>query len=206
MTNNNIFFLALLFFALTGCSTLPQQQNIQTEQPRSIAQRIEQASSFNQWKINGKIAFISPEKRESATLFWQVDQVKQQQALNLTTFLGINVLSLSSNEGLYRVEVDGEEYHSDDLEQLIYQLTGLTLPTEAMQYWLKGLAWSAQDHITYDKTSLLPSQLLSYYHQLPWQVSYADYQYYAGLALAKKITIKQGQLTIKIAINQWQTI
>lgn len=196
--------LLCTLFLLYGCAS---NKNIERTQPveyQSKAERNKKVNKIQQWQVKGKIAFIEQNKRESASMFWQNDQIKQTQSLKLTTYLGINVLSLTSDKDHHEVEIDGENYQSDNLEQLIYSLTGLNFPTKALQYWLKGLSYSDKDHITYDEKSNLPLTLISFYQGSAWQINYKKYQQVNNVYLAHQFSIKQNDLTIKIIINQWK--
>lgn len=196
--------LLCILFLLYGCAS---NKNIEQSQPveyQSKEVRLNKLKKIQQWQINGKIAFIQKNKRESASLFWQYDQNKEKQTLKLTTYLGINVLSLNSDKGIHEVEIDGKNYQHENLDQLIYSLTGLILPTKALHYWLKGVMYSANDKITYDKKSGLPISLISYYQGHAWQINYKKYQRVDEVNLAHQFTIKQNNLTIKIILNQWK--
>jgi outer membrane lipoprotein LolB len=188
---------------LSGCVSKTAINLPQLNELLNKEQRINQLEKLSQWKITGKIAFIQGKKRESASLHWQINEKKKSQTLNLTTFLGINVLSLTSLNNVHQVKVDGEKHNSKNLEQLIYSLTGLTLPTKAMNLWLKGLAYSENDSIIYHPQTHLPQQLISRYNQKTWQVSYTKYRQFGLYQLPTKLTIKQDNLVIKISINQW---
>jgi len=195
-----LWLITLLFM---GCAT---QKNIEQSPTNNVypkEQRVKQLKELMQWQINGKLGFIQKNKRQSATLFWQYDQSSQTQTLKLNTFLGINVLALDSKSNLHTVTVDGQTYQSDDLDHLIYSLTELTLPTKAMHSWLKGIEFLPSDRISYDEHSQLPTTLVSHYNGQEWRISYSDYQQVNAHQLAKKITLKQNDLTIKIMINQW---
>lgn len=202
-----LFFLTnISLLLLSGC--VSRQPVEQSQYPPTAQQRIEQLQQLSQWQIRGKIAFIQQqidqqEQRESANIVWRVDEHKQNQSLNLTSYLGINVLSLSSSNGQHVLKVDGEEYNSDNLTQLIYALTGLTLPTEALTFWLKGIAYQPSDQISYNAQNHLPSSMQSYYQNTYWHISYDNYQFFKQLPMATKLTIKKDQLTIKIAIKHW---
>ena len=196
---------------LSGCATKPTIAEADKIQSLSTEQRTAQLQQNKHWKIQGKIAFIqqshkgknAQEKRESASISWQVDDEQENQTLNLTSYLGINVLHLSSKQGQHLIKVDGEEYTSDNLPQLIYRLTGLTLPTEALSFWLKGLAFQSADKITFNTTTQLPLSLTSFYHNTQWQISYDNYRTFQHLPMATKFTIKKDNLIIKIAIKKW---
>lgn len=127
---------------MTGCVNQHaiKQPNVLT----NTDSREQTLKTLSQWRIAGKIAFIQTDKRESANLHWSVDQEAQQQSLRMTTYLGINVLSLEQENELTTIEVDGESYQGDDLELLVWRLTGFTLPTKAIQYWIKGIPFYLQ--------------------------------------------------------------
>lgn len=196
--------LLTILFLLYGCAS---NKNIEQSQPieyQSKEARINKVKKIQQWQINGKIAFIQQNERESASLFWLYDQSNEKQTLKLTTYLGINVLSLNSEKDIHAVEIDGENYQHENLDQLIYSLTGLMLPTKALPYWLKGLAFSDNDLVVYNENSGLPSKLTSFYQGNEWQINYKKYQRVDEVNLAHQFTIKQNNLTIKIVLNQWK--
>ena len=157
-------FLSLV---LSGCSTLPDKTDkAHKNSPNtnlSTQERIQQLKSITQWEVKSKIAFIEKDKRNSFTLFWQVDEQSKQQKLNLTSYLGINVLKLRSNESTHELTVDGNTYNSNDLPSLIYNLTGMTLPVDALNLWLKGLPYQPSDIISYHQETRLPSTLANTY-------------------------------------------
>ncbi len=186
---------------MTGCVNQHaiKQPNVLT----NTDSREQTLKTLSQWRIAGKIAFIQTDKRESANLHWSVDQEAQQQSLRMTTYLGINVLSLEQENELTTIEVDGESYQGDDLELLVWRLTGFTLPTKAIQYWIKGIPFLPSDSIETNEQNL-PVILSSEYDNQAWTVRYQQYKTIKGHQLATKMTIKQDQLTIKLAINRWE--
>lgn len=198
----SLLIFALFTLVLSGCSTIPNKdsQVLITQTPQ---QRITQLQQLQQWKIKGKIAFIEKKSRNSATLSWQVDENENSQKLNLTTYLGINVLQLNSNANSHKIQVDGKTYHGRDLETLIYSITGLTLPTKALTFWLKGIPYQENDKISYQETTQLPLTLSSYYNNELWQVSYSNYQQISSYSLATKFSIRKDDLLIKIVVNDW---
>jgi len=201
-------FIVMLFaipFILMGCVS---KQPLAELPVKTAEQRIQALEKINQWRIKGKIAFIQKipnkqDKRERATIAWQVNNHTNSQALNLTSYLGINVLTLTSDNGKHRIKFDGKEHQSDNLTQLLYSLTGLTLPTDALSYWLKGLPYQENDTIIYDENNGQPLLLTSFYHNASWQITYDNYQAFDGLPMATTFTIKKESLTLKIAVKQW---
>lgn len=197
-----IFCLSTLII-LGGCSSKPSAPTVIKSQYETPEQRIIELSQLNRWTVTGKLAFIQPKKRQSAALFWHYDQKHKKQELKLTTFLGFNILSLASKNNVHTVKLDGKTYQHQDLDYLIYSLTNISIPAKALKLWIKGLAFTANDQVIYDKVTHLPKSLTSNYSGTSWTITYGDYQNYNGYQLANNITVKKDALTIKIKINKW---
>jgi len=191
---------SIIFIMLSSCAS---KQSSKLVNSQSIYQRTLQLQQLQYWKVNGKIAFIQDKKRESANLVWQVDVKNNNQKLNLNSYLGINVLHLESNNDQHVVEVDGKKYHSNDLDELIYSLTGMVLPTKALNFWLKGLPYLKGDVVLINKKSQLPEHLTSKYSNKIWEIDYTNYKVFNNIHLPTKLTIKTNNLTIKINVRNW---
>ncbi|WP_114324711.1 lipoprotein insertase outer membrane protein LolB [Candidatus Colwellia aromaticivorans] len=204
-----LFFLLTLSSAiLSGCTTKPSNDSPTVIIQQSVVQRTTQLTKINQWYLRGKIAFIEQQKdqtskRESATIAWRVNENNQTQELNLTSYLGINVLHLASEHNNHLIKVDGKEYRANNLPQLVHSLTGLTLPTKALTFWLKGLPYQASDQVKFSPKTQLPVSLTSLFDNIQWQVDYNKYQVFDGVQMATQFTIKKDGLLIKIAIKKW---
>lgn len=204
-----LFFLFALSSAiLSGCATKPTNEPPIIQVQHNAAQRAELLTQIKQWSLRGKIAFIEQRKdqtskRESANIAWQVNENNQTQALNLTSYLGINVLHLSSEKNNHLIKVNGKEYKGNNLAYLVYSLTGLTLPTKALNHWLKGLPYQPSDQIELSPTNQLPINLTSHFDNVQWQIGYGKYQLFDGVQMATNFTIKKDDLLIKIAIKKW---
>jgi outer membrane lipoprotein LolB len=201
LIKSTITIIFLCTFLLSGCSSTSKETQVLIKQDPQ--QRISQLQQLQHWKLQGKIAFLEKGKRNSATLTWQVDELNKTQQLNLTSYLGINILQLVSSNGVHEIKLEGKTYQGLDLESLIYSLTGFTLPAQALSFWLKGIPYLESDAITYQEDTLLPQRLTSYYNNQLWQVDYGKYQQNDNFSLATKFSIKKDTLLIKIAINDW---
>jgi outer membrane lipoprotein LolB len=199
-----IALLILSCIVLSGC-TSTKQNRADSFTTQNTIKRAEQLKQISRWQVIGKIAFFEENKRNSASLNWLVDEEDNSQVLNLTSYLGINVLQLTSQQGTHHLKFDGKDYQGNDLTALIYSLTGLTLPTNALSYWLKGLAFQPSDHINYGPSNL-PLTLTSFYNNKQWQISYSSYEQVKHYILPTKLTVKKDNLLIKIAISHWQHV
>ncbi|MDX2368022.1 MAG: lipoprotein insertase outer membrane protein LolB [Colwellia sp.] len=203
-----LFLLTLSSAILSGCATKPTNDSSTLIIQQSAVQRAEQLTQINQWRLRGKIAFIEQlkdqtSKRESATIAWQVNENNQTQELNLTSYLGINVLHLASKDNNHLIKVNGKEYRANDLSRLVYSLTGLTLPTKALTFWLKGLPYQLSDQVKLSPKTQLPVSLTSSFDDVQWQIGYSKYKVFDGVQMATKFTIKKDGLLIKVAIKTW---
>jgi len=198
-----ITLLSFTLMFLSGCSSLVKNNHQKITEHQNIIERTKKLSTLSDWKINGKMGIISPKERHSLTINWYFQGTKKRQALNLTNVLGMQMFNLESVNGMHVVEVDGERYQSPDLNELLSSLTGLTLPTQAMTFWLKGLPYLANDEIIYHQETQLPQSLTSYYDERKWAVKYGSYQQVGQFQLATKFSIKQENFTIKINVHQW---
>jgi outer membrane lipoprotein LolB len=192
---------------LSGCATKPKLSSNDSQQTLTLKQRAEEILKHNKWQFKGKIAFIEQvsgkSKRESASLTWRINENKRTHELNLTSYLGINVLHLKSNQDQHLIKVDGKEYRGTDLSRLIYTLTGRILPTEALNFWLRGLPYSQNDHIEINELTQLPQSISSDYQNSLWQIDYNNYKTFDGIKMATKFSIKKNGLVIKIAAYKW---
>ncbi|MBH0020137.1 outer membrane lipoprotein LolB [Pseudoalteromonas sp. SWXJ133] len=152
------------------------------------------------WQVEGKLAFISPEERQSANLNWQ--QTTNSNNLILTTFIGTRILSLKQTANGAELEFDGDEYFDTNAAELLKRLTGFTLPVDNADNWLKG---------TIDDQSLVVDELGRAKQVLwfdnagkKWQIDYGTYVQNAGYWLPTKLTLKHQQIKIKIQLYDWQ--
>ena len=205
MNNFKLPFLTLLSFILvvmSGCGSLSNNHQQITDH-QNITERTKKLAALSNWKIKGKLGMISPKERHSLTLNWFYQGDKKRQTLNLTTVLGIQIFKLESVNDMHVINVDGERYQSPDLNALLSSLTGFTLPTQAMSFWLKGLPYLKSDKITYNEQTQLPHRLTSLHDGGNWNLTYGKYQQVGQYQLATTFIIKQGNLTIKINVHQW---
>lgn len=204
LTTKTIIVTFITLLLLNGCSSVIDQPVTNNTAKQSIETRNQQLSALTTWALSGKIAFINAKERQSASLFWQRNEIDNTESLNLSTMFGINVLQLERSGENFTVEVDGNHYQTTDLDSLIYSLTGLNLPTRAMSFWLKGLNFLPSDKISYHPETQLPVSLVSHYNNLSWRIQYDKYHVINQYQLAKQLTIIQGDLRIKIVIHSWK--
>ncbi|MBB6544137.1 lipoprotein insertase outer membrane protein LolB [Thalassotalea piscium] len=195
--------LLLLLLLVVSCSTKPTFDHQSLPTNYSPENRLLFLTAIKNWQISGKIAFIEGKEKKSATLFWQNNPKSQSEQLNLTTYLGINVLDVSFNGDIYTIRVEDKIYRHSDIDYILQSLSGYYLPSQALKQWIKALPFNSDDDIVYHKDTQLPVSINSYYDNKVWKILYSEYTRVNGIPLPKRLTIKQNNLTIKLIINQW---
>lgn len=187
--------LALLF---TGCAQLPdtelQQNNSWDEQQTKLEQ-------LTHWSLTGKLAVITPDERNSVNIHWQ--QSDQDFHIHLSTFLGLSVLDIQKSDDVTTIiDADGNHYTSTDSEQLINELSGMVLPIEYLQQWIKGNPSGASYQL--DDNQQVLTLLGGDRSNGIWSITYSDYQTVNNTNLPRKLQLIRDELRLKIAISKWQ--
>ncbi|WP_371372518.1 lipoprotein insertase outer membrane protein LolB [Thalassotalea aquiviva] len=198
MFKSSPYWFILLVILLNGCASQYSTQELFQDKN----QRSQELKALNDWTIKGKIAFLTTNDKQSANFYWQ--QQDDITHLKLTTFLGVSLLSLTHDGNTYHLHSNGEHWQDDNLNTLLMHATGLNLPVSSLIYWLKGLKASSDDSILYSPTTQLPLSLHANKNNQPWQVNYQHYTLVETYRLADKLTVVHPQLTIKMAIYNWE--
>lgn len=193
-----VLILAFSAILLTACESLPDQPAFSVEWQSHQAQ----LRQLTHYQASGKLGFKSPTLKQSLNFIWQ--HTPQQSRLRLTTFLGQTVLNLTmSDQGAEVVDNEGKTYQDQDATLLVYRLTGLLIPVNYMQDWLKGLPTAADSFQLQAETDTL----LSLNKQLGsenWQLNYQSYQPVNNLALPYAMNLQQADTLVKIVISKWK--
>lgn len=187
--------LFLFTFLLVGCAQIPTPQNIPW---RTHKQQLENLSD---WSFTGKLAIITPEERHSLNIHWM--QSENNFHITLTTFLGATVLDVKKTQfGTQIIDNNGDLFFGEDTEVLIKQLSGLVIPIDALQQWIKGNPRDATYQFNKD------NQVVSLAGVDPknarWSIDYSQYKNTQGINLPHKIQLKRLDLRLKFAISKWQ--
>ncbi|MGB5446645.1 MAG: lipoprotein insertase outer membrane protein LolB [Psychromonas sp.] len=190
-------FLSLVFTLLiTGCAQIPKQP-VETADWAAQQQQLEK---LNHWTLSGKVAVITPEKRHSLNIYWQ--QSGDDFHITLTTFLGATVLDLKKTaSGTKIIDDGGKVYVGENSQELINQLTGLTIPVDALQQWIKG---NPADAIyLLDENNQLVSLTGEDRESGNWSVDYSNYKTIQKVSLPHALQLNRQNLLLKFAIQKW---
>ncbi|GGI72403.1 lipoprotein insertase outer membrane protein LolB [Shewanella gelidii] len=160
------------------------------------------ASQAVAWELKGKLAVKTQTDKANTNLYWL--HTPEADELRLTSVLGTTLLLLKSTNTSAMLMVDGKEYHGNNAHQLLYSLTGWSLPLSQMPLWVTGQT-SAQDQVISRDAHRRPVQL----HTLgspQWQIKYTSWQTLSGAEIPRLLTMKNDKTRLKIQVNQWQAL
>ncbi len=134
LNHSHIKLIATVFMTcwLMACTVKPPLES------QAVIKLNNNLTQLTQWKLKGKIAWISATQRKSAYMNWQQNNANMQ--FGLSNVLGINLASLSFDGQVATLFADGKEYQGPSPSMLIYQTTGWQVPLEPLSSWVKGAA------------------------------------------------------------------
>lgn len=193
--------LYLLLLLLAGCAQQPDPQTI-AHSSIAWSEHRQQLSALSQWSLSGKLAVFIGKERKTANIFWQ--QKNSDYRIELTSFIGTTLLRIEKNKhGVQLTNNDGETFTGEDTENLLKELSPqLSFPVSSLQQWIKGNPIGASYQL--NEQQLVSDLLGKDTSDKFWTVNYQRYQDVNGTPLPQKLEMQQGQMRIKISINQWQ--
>lgn len=216
-----------IIFGLTACANKPALES------EAVINLNSNLAQLQQWKIKGRIAWISLDERKSAYMNWQQDIDSMQ--FDLSNVLGINLASLTYDGQKATLQADGKTFENASPSALIYQVSGWEVPLEQLSNWVKGAAsqhgrvvgnaqasFMKQDdtqivqQITRYENGLIekiqtvcPPRPVQFFRCDEWTISYNRYANVIidenEYQLPTSITLfnARNQATIKMRINEW---
>lgn len=196
MTFKRSIYIFIFSVLLSACSTTTQRQP-PAGSPQQLWQQYQiQLQSIRTWQLQGQIAFISPDSRNSATLNWQ--QLVNNFKINLTGPFGIHVLTIKRSNNISTLVLDdGRQYQSSNTQSLINQLSPIPIPVNELRSWIIG------DPLTDDVILDSYGRVIQANHPLGWHISYNKYQLIDNIWLPQNIVIKKDDMRIKITTRNW---
>jgi len=192
-------FLPCLFFTLmlVGCAQGPTPPPAETADWTVHQQQLEQLTD---WSLSGKVAIITPEKRHSLNIYWQ--QSGDNFHISLTSFLGSTILDVKKTTlGTRIIDDQGKIYFGKNAQTLITQLSGIELPINVLQQWIKGNPSGADYQL--DESNQLVSLTGQDDKNDNWSIDYKNYKTVQKTSLPHQLQLRRQDLLIKFAIRKW---
>ncbi|MCJ8351135.1 lipoprotein insertase outer membrane protein LolB [Moritella sp.] len=197
MTFQRSIYILIVSILLSACSTTTQRQPPAGNPQQLWQQHQIQLQTIRTWQLQGQIAFISPNSRNSATLNWQ--QFVNDFNINLTGPFGIHILTIKRRDNISTLILDDDrQYQGHNTQTLINQLSPIPIPVNELRAWIIG------DPLTDDVQLDNYGRVTQANHPLGWHISYTKYQRVDNIWLPKNIIIKQADMRIKITTRNWK--
>jgi len=200
----NRFLTLCLVTALTACATIPAPQPPNAQSQALWQQQLETLKPLSHWSIRGRVAIYVKEDVYNLGMSWQRED--NNSTLKLEASLGQGLIMLTRNAN--RIELttaEGESVHGNNAQQLLYDTTGLLIPVEGLQTWIKGIPHEQSDF----QHAIDAEGRTQSLQQDGWKINYLKYSDSAlpqidRASLPRKLYMKHDGLALKIVIDQWQ--
>lgn len=192
-------FLLFLFFSsiLAGCAQIPTPPPTETADWGSHQQQL---NELTDWSFHGKVAIITPEDRHSLNIYWQ--QTGENFHITLTSFLGSTILDVKKTAlGTRIIDDQGKIYFGKNAQTLMFQLSGIDLPVDALQQWIKGNPSGAVYQL--NENNQLVSLTGQDHKNNNWSIDYQNFKMVQKTSLPYQLKLRHQDLLIKFAIQKW---
>ena len=180
--------LLVLLLALGGCASAPHGQPT-----ASLSERAD--APFN---LNGRLSVHHLEQRYAGGLRWQ-HQMRRDELL-LQGPLGITAARIVSDARSASLERNGKRYQADDVESLMRQVLGWSLPLPVLHHWLLGEADAASPA----ETERDERGRIALLRQAGWEVRYLRYVDDSADSLPARIALSREDMQVQLVIDEWE--
>lgn len=190
-----LIFLLLFLNACTGVSV----KHAQPGNPVAYQDRAEKLAAIPVWSFVARISLDDGDQGGSGRLQWMVKPGVNE--LDFHGAMGRGAWHLQFGpDGAVLKEANGNVQEADGVNDLIQDRMGWTIPVDALQWWVRGLAAPG----TIEDEKLDSAGLLISLDQFGWHVEFDRYDSIAGIALPKKLNVRRDNYRVKLAINRWR--
>ncbi len=206
MTNKNkILNLLLCCIALNGCEHLKREvKQSSTQDALTSQQRLQQ---LKQWKISAKVT-VERHGQHFSTAYLNWLQNGENYQINITSPFGDGHLQIN-NDGKAitatstAADAPTKKYNITDIDDFVNRISGLKLPVEQLQYWIKGTPDPRQEYFQpeYDINNNLISIM-----QGDWNIQWNRFNPSQQPQLPHRIKAtqeKNGSLKVTVIIADW---
>jgi len=160
-----------------------------------------QVKQLEHYQTRGAFAYISDRQKVYARFFWQQYSPDSYRLL-LTNPLGSTEMELKVQSGIAQITNNqGKKYTSDNPDEMIQKLTGMSIPLANLRLWMLGLPGDESD-FTLDSQYRL-SKVNYSQNGLKGNVVYQSYSDDVIPSLPDRLELTQGDQRIKLKMDSW---
>lgn len=188
-------YAGLFASLLSACSTSPKFSSAQHNQQRTMQEQVQ---------LTGRISIQYQQREQTETISTSFDWQQTPQALTITLSspLGQTIATVQQNaQGAVLTQAKQEPRIAPDIEQLLAENLGWTIPVAGLKGWLQG--FDIQKNGTF---VAVPVQDYFQVQSQGWQLQFISWQEDAGAIRPKRIDLQRyteelGEVKIKIIIE-----
>lgn len=187
--------LFVFILLLSACSSLPDAP-VGTQ---SWVERKAELSDVKHWFVTGRVAIKNGVESWHVNLLW-LQQADDYQ-IRLSGPFGAGTVQLKGNSNGAELQTsDDKRYFSYDVDQLMFDATGVQMPLAELRHWMLGLPAPGSEEVI----KLNADGRLQTLQQSDWKVRYRRYTIVNGVILPNKIFAKQNELDVRVVIDKWE--
>jgi outer membrane lipoprotein LolB len=184
---------------LTACAGPQSKAPGRTSPGIEYSRHSQTVSAWSDWGLTGRLGLDDGQDGGSGRLDWQVSPMAT--SLDFRGTLGRGAWRLTTDSsGATLLRADGSEIRAAGIAELVIGETGLDLPVEALQWWVRGLPQPGADY----RWQFNEEGLLAELEQLGWHIRYERYMDHAQLRLPRRLSATDGRQNVNLAVSQWR--
>lgn len=150
------------------------------------------------WSLTGRIGVTQAAEGWHGSVHWE--QQGPYYAIDLIGPLGQGRTRIEGGgQGVVVRTADGQLLRAVDPQQLLEEAVGVRIPVEGLVYWVRGMPDPTRpSELTGDQQGRL-----IHLEQDGWMIDYSRYEPVAALELPTRIRARQGDLQVKLAVQDW---
>lgn len=192
--------LYFLISILQSCASLSEQI---LQAPADWDARLQQLDQIDDWVIKARLGVQTETEGGSFDVFWQ--QADDAYEIRLIAPLGQGAVHINGDsDGVTISLADGQSEYSHDAEALFASMTGLSLPVNGLQDWLRGMPIKGEEihRISWNEHGQLYK-----FEQRGWRVEMNRYKSVAEYELPHAFYLEREdrpELSVRLLVREWQ--
>jgi outer membrane lipoprotein LolB len=182
-----------------ACATVPPSEQAPGARAPLYEQRFAQLTAVDDWSLEGRLAISDDADGGSGQLRWR--QRNGSSHMDFHGALGRGAWRLEADAAGAELQLaDGSLRRADTVDALVRAEIGWRVPVEALAWWVRGLAAPGRlEHRQLDDQGRL-SEL----RQSGWRIEFDRYEEIGPLSMPVRLTARQDDRTVKLAIRKWE--
>lgn len=190
--------IALVTITLPACRTIPPDESTQADWQQSYERRRDNLTQFANWSLEGRLAVSDGKEGGSGHFNWVERAGSGRMDFHGTFGRGAWQL-VHDDRGAVLELADGSRYQANAINDLVREQLGWEIPVDTLAWWVRGLA--APGGI--EHRELNQEGQLIVLQQRDWEIEFGRYRPFGILQLPVKMTARQGEKSVKLAIRNW---